>query len=57
MTDNSKMPDYSLNTGRKILSGIYKITSPSGKIYIGQLSDNSLMPFGKRTGKLPGMDI
>lgn len=42
MTDNSIMPDYSLNAGRKILSGIYKITSPSGKIYIGQSVDIAL---------------
>lgn len=38
MTDESLMP-FSLKTDRKILTGIYKITSPTNKIYIGQSVD------------------
>lgn len=41
MTDESIMP-FSLHKGRKVLSGIYKITSPSGRIYIGQSVDIAL---------------
>jgi group I intron endonuclease len=39
MTDESIMPNLSLSTNRKVLSGIYKIRSPSNKIYIGQSVD------------------